>query len=95
VPHPTTGIHLVDSTPFEFPLIFPLKAIGRNDGEFEGFVVSVVQTHAPLSAHTVTTRLSQGGNYLAVTVTFVAESREQLEAIYQDLSKSGRVMMAL
>ena len=76
-------------------MIFPLKAIGRNDGEFEGFVVSVVQTHAPSSAHTVTTRLSQGGKYLAVTVTFVAESREQLEAIYQELSGSGRVLMAL
>ena len=76
-------------------MVFPLKAIGRNDGEFEGFVLSVVQTHAPQSAHTVTTRLSQGGKYLAVTVTFIAESRAQLDAIYLELSQSGRVMVAL
>lgn len=89
------GIYLVDSSPLEFPLIFPLKVIGRNADDFEGFVVSVVKTHAPLSARTVTTRPSQGGKYLAVTVTFVAESREQLDAIYQELSGHERVLMAL
>jgi putative lipoic acid-binding regulatory protein len=87
---------LVDPTPLEFPLIFPLKVIGRNADDFEGFVVSVVKTHAPLlSERTVTTRPSQSGKYLAVTVTFVAESREQLDAIYQELSGHERVLMAL
>jgi putative lipoic acid-binding regulatory protein len=86
---------LVDSSPLEFPLIFPLKIIGRNANDFEGFVVSVVQKVAPLSARTVTTRLSHEGNYLAVTVAFVAESREQLDAIYQELSKHKRVLVAL
>jgi len=86
---------LVAPSPFEFPLIFPLKVIGRNADDFEGFVVSVVKTHAPLSEHTVTTRPSQGGKYLAVTVTFVAESREQLDAIYQELSSHERVLITL
>ena len=76
-------------------MVFPLKAIGRNADDFEGFVVAVVQANAPLSARTVTTRLSQAGKYLAVTVTFVAESREQLDAIYQELYDSGRLLMAL
>ena len=86
---------MVAPSPFEFPLIFPLKVIGRNADDFEGFVVSVVKTHAPLSEHTVTTRPSQGGKYLAVTVTFVAESREQLDAIYQELSSHERVLITL
>ena len=89
------GIYLVDSSPLEFPLIFPLKVIGRNADDFEGFVLSVVKTHAPLSARTVTTRPSHGGKYLAVTVTFTAESREQLDAIYQELSGHERVLMTL
>jgi hypothetical protein len=76
-------------------MVYPLKAIGRNESDFEGFVASVVQTHAPTSAFTVTTRPSQGEKYLAVTVTFVAESREQLETIYQELSDSKRVLVAL
>ena len=86
---------MVDPSPFEFPLIFPLKVIGRNADDFEGFVVSVVKTHTPLSERTVTTRPSQGGKYLAVTVTFMAESREQLDAIYLELSGHDRVLMAL
>lgn len=76
-------------------MVFPLKVIGRNVDDFEGFVDSVVQAHAPHSARTVTTRLSQGGKYLAVTVTFVAESRDQLDAIYLELGKNGRVLVAL
>ena len=86
---------MVESSPYEFPLVFPLKVIGRNELDFEGFVLSVVQTHAPLSARTVSTRPSQGGKYLAVTVTFVAESRGQLDAIYQELSSHPRVLVAL
>ena len=86
---------MVDSSPIEFPLVYPLKAIGHNADDFEEFIVSVVQTHAPLSARTVTIRPSRGGKYLAVTVTFVADSREQLDAIYQQLSSSKRVLVAL
>jgi len=69
--------------------------MGRNADDFEGFVVSVVQMHVPLSERTVTTRPSRNGNFLSVTVTFVAESREQLDAIYQELSDHQRVLMAL
>jgi putative lipoic acid-binding regulatory protein len=61
-------------------MIFPLKVIGRNEEDFEGFVVSVVQAHAPLSARTVATRVSHG---------------EQLDAIYQEFTDSGRVLTAL
>lgn len=76
-------------------MVFPLKVIGRNADDFEGFVDSVVQAYAPLSERTMTTRLSQGGKYVAVTVTFIVESREQLDAIYLELGKNGRVLVAL
>ncbi len=76
-------------------MVYPLKVIGLNEADFEQFVVSVVQSHVPLSARTITARLSQEGKYLAVTVTFVAESRAQLDAIYQELKDSGRELVAL
>ncbi len=76
-------------------MVFPLKAIGYNADDFEAFVATVVKTHAPQSAQTTSSRPSQGGKYLAVTVTFVAESRAQLDAIYQELKDSGRVLVAL
>jgi len=40
-------------------------------------------------------RSSSGGKYVAVTVVIEATSREQLDAIYQDLTADERVVWAL
>ncbi len=84
------------ASPFEFPCRFPLKAIGKDDGEFRALVTETVRRHIPeLSDDDVTTRPSAGGKYLAVTATFIATSREQLDAIYRELSSSELVLMLL
>lgn len=80
---------------FDFPCIFPLKVMGHQADDFEDFVVSVVLQHAPNSAYNTSRRASSNGKYLSVTVTFVAENREQLDGIYQQLSGNPRVLMAL
>ena len=43
----------------------------------------------------VTVRPSNGGKYLAVTVTIVASSRAQLDAIYHELVACEQVLVAL
>jgi hypothetical protein len=40
-------------------------------------------------------RPSKAGTYLSLTITIVAQSREQLDAIYQELSSHPLVLMAL
>lgn len=81
---------------FEFPCDFPIKAIGRDNGEFRALVISLVQRHTqPLDETAITTRPGSKGNYLAVTVTITATSRAQLDAIYTDLSGHPDVIMAL
>jgi putative lipoic acid-binding regulatory protein len=40
-------------------------------------------------------RPSKAGNYLSVTVTINARSREQLDALYTELSGHPMVMMVL
>jgi len=80
----------------EFPVEFPLKAIGTGAGDFEAVVLEIVQRHVPdLPAEAASTRLSGGGKYLAVTVTFTASSRAQLDALYRELSSHPRVVMLL
>jgi putative lipoic acid-binding regulatory protein len=80
----------------EFPMDFPLKAIGSGTEDFEQFVIEIVRRHLPADAPTsVTARLSEGGNYLAVTISFVATSRDQLDDIYRELSSHKRVKMLL
>jgi putative lipoic acid-binding regulatory protein len=80
----------------DFPTEFPLKAIGLGPEDFETLVVDIVRKHvADLPEGAVTTRPSGGGKYLAVTVTFMAQSQEQLDAIYMELTAQPRVKMLL
>ena len=68
-------------------------------GEALGTVVEVmriVRTHAPATPDTaMRSKPSQGGKYLSITVTIEAHSRDQLDAIYMELTASSLVMMAL
>lgn len=76
----------------QFPCLIPLKAVGSQPEDFEIFVLEIVRKHVvEVIADDVTRRASGGGKYLAVTVPFIADSREQLEAIYRELSSHERV----
>jgi putative lipoic acid-binding regulatory protein len=80
----------------KFPCSFPIKMMGLNSDDFEALVVAIINKHVlDLPAEAVKTRLSGEGKYLAVTITFIAESREQLDAIYREISAEKRIMMAL
>lgn len=79
-----------------FPCEFPIKAMGKSSIAFEAQVIDIMRRHVPdLDETTITRRPSQGGNYLAITVTIQATSRAQLDAIYQDLTACKDVVMAL
>ena len=81
---------------FKFPCAFPVKAMGYNTAEFEMLVVTIVRRHAPdLADHAVSSRLSANGKYRSVTATFTAHSREQLNALYAELSAHNQVLMLL
>lgn len=84
----------VNPSPLEFPCTFPVKAIGKDTGEFEAIVTDILRRHVS-ELMDVTTRSSAGGKYLAVTATFVATSRDQLDALYRELSSNELVVMLL
>lgn len=84
------------ATLFEFPCEFPIKVMGRTQEGFAQAVVEVVQRHAPgFDATTVEMRPSRAGNYLSITVTIQATSREQLDELYRELSGHPMVKMVL
>ena len=83
-------------TLLEFPCRFPIKAMGRNGNDFESVVTGIVLRHAELYVgEEVTVRPSAEGNFLSVTVTIEAQSRDQLDRIYQDLTGCEQILMAL
>jgi len=80
----------------EFPCDFPIKVMGATRDDFAQAVVAVVQAHVPnFDAATVEMRASGKGNYLAVTCTVRATSREQLDNLYRDLSSHPFVKIVL
>jgi putative lipoic acid-binding regulatory protein len=83
-------------TVWKFPCSFPLKAFGRNSDDFEALVIEIVRRHVPdLEVSAVSSRVSNGDAYRSVTATFMAHSREQLDALYAELSGHEQVLMVL
>lgn len=79
-----------------FPCDFPIKVMGRDEDGFEAEIVSIFERHlGDINPAQVNTRPSSSGNFLSVTVTFRAESQEQLDEIYRALTEHEKVLFCL
>jgi uncharacterized protein len=81
---------------FEFPFEFPVKVMGRASPDFRRLTRDIVERHAgTLSDSQIVERLSKDENFIALTFTIRASSREQLDALYRELTASEDVLIAL
>lgn len=79
-----------------FPTAFPIKIMGRTADGFAQAIADVVLRHAPdFDPGQMEMRSSREGNYLSLTVTINATSREQLDALYRELTSHPMVVMVL
>ncbi|HXX84235.1 MAG TPA: DUF493 domain-containing protein [Casimicrobiaceae bacterium] len=86
----------VTETLLEFPCAFPLKIMGRTQDGFAQAVLEVVLKHAPdFDSASMEMRASRQGNYISLTCVVNATSREQLDALYRELSAHPQVVMVL
>jgi uncharacterized protein len=80
----------------EYPSQFPIKVMGA---KAEGFVHAVTQIarqfDPAFDASTIELRDSRAGNYLGITITITATSREQLDELYRTLSTHPMVKVVL
>jgi len=80
----------------EYPSQFPIKVMGA---KAEGFVHAVTQIarqfDPAFDAATIELRDSSAGNYLGITITVTATSREQLDELYRTLSTHPMVKVVL
>ncbi len=83
-------------SPLTFPCEFPIKVVGYAGDAFESAVIAIIERHAAgQEPPAITTRHSRKGNYSSITILLQAESRAQLDAIYQELTACKEVVMAL
>jgi putative lipoic acid-binding regulatory protein len=83
-------------SPLKFPCVFPIKVMGRHEADFASRVIEIISEHTgPVSSHNIRSRPSSNGRFLAVTVTVIAESRDQLDDIYRSLTAAEFVLFVL
>ncbi|MDO4682193.1 MAG: DUF493 domain-containing protein [Lautropia sp.] len=93
---PAVGTSTDSSDVLSFPMAFPIKIMGKNIDGFADTVAGIIQKHVPgFEAHTLVRRLSREGTYLALTAQFTAQSREQLDNLYRELTSHPMVSYVL
>lgn len=85
-----------EETCLTFPCLFPIKIMAEKHSALRFEIVDIVQTHAPDFMETMLLeRESKGGNYISLTVTVNAQSKSQLDALYQALTSHSKVKVVL
>ena len=80
----------------EYPCRFPSKVMGAMVDGFADALAEVAREFDPdFDAATMELRPSKGGNYLGVTITITATSREQLDGLYLRLTGHPMVKIVL
>ncbi len=80
----------------EYPCRFPIKVMGAKvDGFVEAITAVACRFDPSFDATGIELRDSKGGNYLGITITVTATSREQLDELYRTLSTHPMVKVVL
>ena len=81
---------------FNFPCDYPIKVFGENQPEFQKTVCKIVESHTgKLHTNQTAIKYSSKGKYISLTVRIIATSRQQLDAINQDLQSCPLVSYLL
>lgn len=93
---PATPIDARKESLIEYPSQFPIKVMGAKADGFVHALTEIAERFDPaFDAGTIELRTSKAGNYLGVTLTVTATSREQLDELYRTLSSHPMVKVVL
>lgn len=88
--------HHTEESIIQFPCDFTLKIMGKAGNEFEEIALAIVKKYFPtLDAACIQKKFSKDNNYLSLSITVYAESKTQLDAVYQALSSTKEILMVL
>jgi hypothetical protein len=80
----------------DYPSRFPIKVMGAKVDGFVHAVTTIARQFDPaFDAATIELRDSKAGNYLGITITINATSRQQLDELYRTLSSHPMVKVVL
>ena len=95
-PPDTPAIDARRDSLIDYPSRFPVKVMGAKVDGFVHAMAQIARQFDPaFDATTIELRDSARGNYLGVTLTINATSREQLDELYRTLSTHPMVKVVL
>lgn len=87
---------MTEESLIKYPCDFPIKIMGKAEQDFTEVTLAIVKRHAPdFDETTIEIRSSKGGNYLSITCTIRATSRDQLDALYRALTDHPMISIVL
>ena len=87
---------MAQSSLIEYPSAFPIKVMGAQAEGFEAAMVAIALLFDPaFDVQSIERRPSKAGNYLGLTLTVTATSREQLDELYRTLCTHPMVKVVL
>lgn len=87
---------MTKTTLIEFPCAFPIKIIGIHSQVFIEDIKQITAKHfADFSDEQWSHKPSQNHNYIAITVTVIAQNQEMLDNFYREISAHPHVKMVL
>ncbi|MCD8499818.1 MAG: DUF493 domain-containing protein [Gammaproteobacteria bacterium] len=86
-----------ETSRIDFPCLFTIKTFGKATQEYQTAVLRIMkqQLSESFDETSVRQRYSKDNNYLALSITITAQSKQQLDSIYHALSQEPLVTMAL
>lgn len=88
--------HVLPPTLLEFPCDFSIKVMGKAGDELLNLTRQVLAEHADdFDPNALVIRHSKNAKFQGITATIHANNKQQVDAIYQALSNSELVLMAL
>jgi len=79
-----------------FPCDLPIKIVGRNCEDFREIANAIVRKHyADVAVSQTSEQSSRNGAYVSLTFVVNAQSREEIDALYRELTATDEIVMVL
>lgn len=80
----------------DYPCKFTIKAMGHAHIDLSIVVIDIVKRHATdAEQNAVQSKFSKSKKFISISLTITAQNKQQMDAIYQDLSDCEHVLMSL
>lgn len=85
-----------DKVELKFPCEFPISIMGLNVPEYKETIFAILKKHVPEVKQTdLKTAFSANKKYCSLKTKFVAQSREQMDDLYKELTANELVKWVL